>query len=53
MDPWNNKKQNPTFADMLATPRRESWTVWISDQAGKRRFDRKVFEPLLEVAANG
>lgn len=52
-DPWNKKKQNPTFADMLATLRRESWTIWISDQAGRRRIDQKVFEPLLEVAANG
>jgi hypothetical protein len=53
LDPWNRKKQNPTFADMLATLRRESWTVWISDQAGKRHLDQKYLEPLLDVAANG
>ena len=53
VDPWNRKKQNPTFADMLATLRRESWTVWISDQAGKTHLDQKYFEPLLEVAVNG
>ena len=53
LDPWNRKKRNPTFADMLATLRRESWTVWISDQAGKRRIDQKYLEPLLDVAANG
>ena len=53
LDPWNRKKQNPTFADMLATLRRESWTVWISDQAGKRHLDQKYLDPLLDVAANG
>lgn len=53
LDPWNRKKHHPTFADMLATIRRESWMVWISDQAGKRRFDQKYLKPLLEVAANG
>lgn len=53
LDPWNRKKQNPTFADMLATLRREGWTVWISDQAGKGRLDQKHLGPLLDVAANG
>jgi len=53
LDPWNRKKQNPTFADMLATLRREGWTIWISDQAGKGHLDQKHLEPLLDVAANG
>jgi hypothetical protein len=53
LDPWNRKKQNPTFADMLATLRREGWTVWVSDQAGKGHLDQKHLRPLLDVAANG
>jgi len=53
IDPWNSKKQKPTFADMLATLRRESWTIWISDRAVKGHFDRKHLTPLLEIAANG
>lgn len=53
LDPWNRTKKNPTFADMLATLRRESWTVWVSDRAVKGSFDRKYLEPLLEIAAYG
>jgi hypothetical protein len=53
VDPWNRNKLNPTFADMLATLRRESWTVWISARAGKSRLDQKYLGPLLDVAANG
>jgi len=53
IDPWNRKKQHPTFADMLAALRREGWTVWVSDQAGKGHLDQKHLGPLLEVAANG
>ena len=51
--PWNQSKRNPTFADMLATLRRESWTVWITDQADKNRFDQKYFDPLLDLVAHG
>jgi hypothetical protein len=53
IDPWNRTKNYPTFADMLATLRREGWKVFISDRAVKGRFDRKYLEPLLEIAANG
>ena len=53
LDPWNRDKKNPTFSDMLATLRREGWSVWVSDRAVKGRFDRKYLEPLLEVAAYG
>jgi hypothetical protein len=53
IDPWNRSKKHPTFADMLATLRRQGWTVFISDRAVKGRFDRKYLEPLLEIAANG
>jgi hypothetical protein len=53
IDPWNQSKNKPTFADMLATLRREGWKVFVSDRAVKGRFDRKYLEPLLEIAANG
>jgi len=53
LDPWNRKKHNPTFADMLATLRREGWTVWVSDQVGKGHLDQNSLGLLLEVAANG
>jgi len=32
---------------MLAVLRRQSWTLWISDQAGGDRVDQKKLEPLL------
>jgi hypothetical protein len=49
--PWCTTKIARSFADMLATLRRESWTVWISDQAGADRLDQKHLAPLLELAA--
>lgn len=53
IDPCNRHKKNPTFADMLATLRREGWAVWVSDHAVKGHFDQKHLEPLLDLAANG
>jgi hypothetical protein len=53
LDPWNRDKRHPSFSDMLATLRREGWTVFISDQAGKYRFDQKYLQPLLDIASNG
>jgi len=53
IDPWNRHKKNPTFADMLATLRRQGWAVWVSDHAVKGHFDQKHLEPLLDLAANG
>jgi len=34
---------------MLATLRRESWTLWINDQAGADRIEQKDLEPLLDA----
>jgi hypothetical protein len=47
--PWYRSKKAPSFADMLATLRRQSWTLWISDQAGGDCFDQKKLEPLLDA----
>jgi hypothetical protein len=44
-------KTTPSFADMLATLRRECWIIWISDQADRGRLDQKSLAPLLDVAA--
>lgn len=48
--PWYTRKTIPSFADMLATLRRDCWTIWISDQAGRGRLDQKSLAPLLDVA---
>jgi len=47
--PWNRTKARPSFSDMLAVLRRQSWTLWISDQAGGDRVDQKKLEPLLDA----
>ncbi|MCX4244393.1 hypothetical protein [Paraliomyxa miuraensis] len=47
--PWYRGKKNPSFSDMLATLRRESWTLWISDQAARRHIDQKQLEPLMDA----
>lgn len=47
--PWHQTKKAPSFSDMLATLRRQSWTLWISDQAGKSPLDQKKLEPLLDA----
>ena len=47
--PWYRSKSAPSFSDMLATLRRESWTVWISDQAVRGRLDQKHLDPLLDA----
>jgi DDE superfamily endonuclease len=51
--PWYASKAMPSFADMLATLRRECWAIWISDQADRGRFDQKSLAPLLDVAGYG
>lgn len=51
--PWYLGKVMPSFADMLATLRRDCWTIWISDQAGKGCLDQKSLAPLLDVAGYG
>ena len=47
--PWYRKKKSPSFSDMLATLRRQSWTLWINDQAGTEHLDQKKLEPLLDA----
>lgn len=51
--PWYRGKTTPSFADMLAVLRRDCWTIWISDQASKRRLDQKTLAPLLDVVGYG
>ncbi len=47
--PWYRTKKSPSFSDMLATLRRQSWTLWINDQAGAEHLDQKQLEPLLDA----
>ena len=47
--PWYTTKKVPSFSDMLATLRRESWTLWISDQTSHGRLDQKNLAPLLDA----
>lgn len=51
--PWHRNKQAPSFADMLATLRRQSWTLLISDQAKRGHLDQKSLAPLLDIAGYG
>jgi hypothetical protein len=50
---WYRTKTVPSFADMLATLRRQCWTVWVSDQAQRGRLDQKSLAPLLDIAGYG
>lgn len=47
---WYRNKTVPSFADMLATLRRQCWTIWVSDQAARGRLDQKSLAPLLDLA---
>jgi len=47
--PWYRNNKAPSFADMLATLRRQSWTLWISDHARVHRIDQNKLEPLLDA----
>lgn len=47
--PWYRTKTTPSFADMLATLRRQSWTLWINDQAAGGSLDQKDLEPILDA----
>lgn len=49
--PWDRSKTKPSFADMLATLRGQTWTRWISDLAGMSRSDQKHLAPLLDAVA--
>jgi len=50
---WYRTKKAPSFADMLATLRRQSWTIWVSDQAKRRRIDQNSLAPLLDLVGYG
>lgn len=51
--PWQRNKSAPSFADMLATLRRRSWQLVLSDQADKTRFDHKSIDHLLDAISYG
>jgi hypothetical protein len=51
--PWYRGKKTPSFADMLATLRRQSWRLILSDQASKTRLDQKSIERLLDAVSYG
>jgi len=51
--PWYRTKKRPSFADMLATLRRQSWRLILSDQADKTGFDQKSIEPFLDAVGYG
>lgn len=51
--PWYRTKKSPSFADMLATIRRQAWTLWLSDQARNGRLDQNNLEPLLDAVGYG
>jgi hypothetical protein len=53
MGGWYRNKTVPSFADMLATLRRQCWTIWVSDQAQRGRLDQKSLAPLLDIAGYG
>lgn len=46
---WYRHKTEPSFADMLATARRQCWRIWVSDQASRGRIDQKSLAPLLDI----
>jgi hypothetical protein len=52
-DRWQRDKTAPSFADMLATLRRQCWAVWVSDRADGGRLDQKSLAPLLEMVGYG
>jgi hypothetical protein len=51
--PWYRGKTTPSFADMLAELRRQSWLRWILDRAARDRLDHKSLEPLLDAVGYG
>lgn len=51
--PWYRSKKKPSFADMLATVRRQSWRLILSDQADKKGFDQKSIELFLDAVGYG
>jgi len=52
-DRWYRAKEAPSFADMLASMRRDCWGLWVSDQAEKGPLDQKSLAPLLDIVGYG
>ena len=52
-DRWQRDKTAPSFSDMLATLRRQCWSVWVSDRADGGHLDQKSLAPLLEMVGYG
>lgn len=51
--PWYQNKSRPSFPDMLATLRRESWSIWISDRAAHNHLAQKHLAPMLDAVGYG
>lgn len=49
--PWNRRKTQPAFSDMLATLRRASWLERLSAPHASVAILRKRIRPILEYAA--
>jgi hypothetical protein len=50
--PWY-RKTTPTFSDMLAALRRETWSRRLSDPLSRDQRDQKSIEPLLDAVGYG
>ena len=46
-------EDEPELADTLAQLRRQSWTLWISDQAARGHLDQNGLAPLLDAVGYG
>jgi hypothetical protein len=49
--PWYKKKKEPSFADMLTTLRRLSWTELWKGAAGDERRTKKIFAQITEFVS--
>ena len=49
--PWYTRKKTPSFADMIATLRRDSWSRRLLDRPSKHRPDQKSLRALIDAAA--
>ena len=51
--PWYSSARAPTFSDMLATLRRETWKRRFLDRPRGKPIGQKTLEPLLEAVGYG
>ena len=51
--PWYASKKTPSFSDMLAALRRETWTCRLGDRAGLTRSTQKSLESLVDAVGYG